>query len=79
MKARQLINGASFGPDKLKAVTQAFEEAWGLIAGNYGGPLAIEAARLKLANAVLEVAAREKTCDVELLKRLSLEAMAAGK
>jgi hypothetical protein len=27
MKARALVNGASFGPDALKAIGQAFDEA----------------------------------------------------
>jgi hypothetical protein len=36
MKARQLIDGASFAPDALKAIGQAFDEAWAQIAPNFG-------------------------------------------
>ena len=36
MKARQLIDGASFGPEALKAIGQAFDKAWLEIAGNFG-------------------------------------------
>jgi hypothetical protein len=36
MKARKLIDGASFGPETLKVVGQAFDEAWTQIAGNFG-------------------------------------------
>jgi hypothetical protein len=35
MTARQLIDGASFGPDVLKAISQAFDE-WQAIARNFG-------------------------------------------
>jgi hypothetical protein len=50
MKGRQLIDGAAFGPETLKVVGQAFDEAWTEIAGNFGSnPSEIEAARLKLA------------------------------
>jgi hypothetical protein len=36
MKARQAINGAPFGPDALKVVGQAFDEAWAQIATFFG-------------------------------------------
>jgi hypothetical protein len=35
MKARALIDGASFGPDALKVMGRAFDEAWVSIAGNF--------------------------------------------
>ena len=76
MKARQLIDGASYGPEALKAIGQAFDEAWVTIAGNFGDdPLDIEKARLRLANALLSIA-HEDSRDVEVLKRAALEAMA---
>jgi hypothetical protein len=72
MKARLLIDGASFGPDALKAISQAFDEAWQEIAGNIGSdPQDIEAARIRLANAVLSIA-DEDSRDVEVLKRAAL-------
>mgnify|MGYP003694653115 CR=1 FL=1 len=33
MRARQLIDGASFGPDALKAIGDAFDAAWAEISG----------------------------------------------
>jgi hypothetical protein len=76
MKARKLLEGGSFGPDTLKPIGQAFDKAWADIAANFGNdPTEIEAARLKLANAILSVAA-DNSRDVEALKRAGLEAMA---
>jgi hypothetical protein len=74
MKARPLIDGASYGPDALKAITQAYDEAWDVVAGNFGEG-SIEAGRMRLANAILSVAC-EDSRDVEALKRGALEAMA---
>ena len=75
MRARQLIDGASFGPDALKAIGDAFDAAWAEISGGFGThPVVIEAARLKLANAVLSVAS-EDSRDVEALKRGALQVM----
>ena len=76
MNARHLIEGASFGPDTLKAIGKAFDEAWTQIAGNFGNdPAEIEAARLKLAKAVLSVA-DDNSRDVEALKQAALQRMA---
>ena len=78
MKRRHLIDAASFGPDALKAAGQAFDEAWKDIAGNFGNDTqTVEAARLKLAEALLSVA-NEESRDVVVLKRAALEAMAKG-
>jgi hypothetical protein len=76
MKARQLIDGASYGPEALAAMGCAFDEAWNAIEGNFGGDASdVEKARLRLANALLSVA-NEDSRDVEVLKRAALEAMA---
>ena len=76
MKARRLIEGASFGPDALKTVTSAFDAAWLEISHNLGtDPQTIEAARLRLAAAVLSVA-NEESRDAEALKVGALQAMA---
>jgi len=76
MKASKLIDGASFGPDVLKAIGQAFDEAWEEIASNFGSDLKdMETARVKLANAVLSIA-DEDTRNVEVLKRAALQRMA---
>jgi hypothetical protein len=54
MKARRLIEGASFGPDALKVLSQAYDEAWAILAAGYGNDQsAIEIARLRLANIIL--------------------------
>src|SRR5436309_2572133 len=56
-RARQLIDGASYGPEALKSLGQAFDAAWLEIAGNFGDdPRDIEAARLRLAKALLLIA-----------------------
>ena len=76
MKARQLIDGASFGPKALKVISQAFDTAWLEIAGNFGDDSEdIERARNKLANALLSVAS-EDSRDEELLKQAALQRMA---
>src|SRR5262245_58388785 len=44
----------ALGPEALKVIGQALDEAWLEIAGNFGGdPPDIKKARLRLANAVL--------------------------
>ena len=75
MMARDLIDGASFGPDALRVIGRAFDEAWVSIAGNFSREQ-VAGARLRLANAVLS-AANEQSRDVEALKRRALEAMRA--
>lgn len=78
MRARQLIDSASYGPEALKAIGQAFDAAWREIAGNFGNdPRDIELARVQLANAVLSVACDESRY-VEVLKNGALQAMALG-
>jgi hypothetical protein len=78
MKARQLIDDASFGPDALKAMGRAFDEAWAQIAANFGNDRNdIERARYRLATAMLSVV-KEDSRNVEALKRAALVAMALG-
>jgi hypothetical protein len=75
-KAQQLIDGASFGPDALKAIGKAFDEAWAEIASNFGAdPQDVEKARLRLAKALLSVA-HEDSRDVDVLRRAALQRMA---
>ena len=57
MKARQAIATGSYGPDQLKALGKAFDDAWDRIAPTVSTrPKAIEATRLKLAEVVLSLA-----------------------
>ena len=52
-----MIYGASYAPEALKAICQAFDQAWAQIAHQFGDNQAVvEAARLRLAEAVLEIA-----------------------
>jgi hypothetical protein len=76
MEARHLIGSASFGPETLKVIIQAFDDAWNSVAADFGtNPLAIEAARLKLANVILAIAQSDAT-NPEQIKRAALQVMA---
>jgi hypothetical protein len=58
MKARQLIGSASFQPDELKVIFEAFDDAWDEVAPDVSSRAsAVEAARLSLAEIVLGLAA----------------------
>jgi hypothetical protein len=71
-----MVIGASFQPQTVKVMTDAFDAAWATIADNFRGhPEQTEAARLALAQAVLSVASEDST-DVESLKNGALQAMA---
>jgi hypothetical protein len=76
MRARRLLNGASFGPESMNAIGQAFDAAWESIGGNFGdAPKVLEEARYRLANCILSVAAEDRL-NVEAPKKSALEAMA---
>jgi hypothetical protein len=76
MRARRLLDGASFGLAAMQAIGQAFDAAWTEIDRNFGDEAAdVEDARYKLANALLSVA-REDSRDVEALKKAALQRMA---
>jgi len=66
---------AAYGPQSVKAMGQAFDEAWVLIAGNFSTPEESEIARLLLAEAILSVATKG-SCDVVALKSGALHALA---
>jgi hypothetical protein len=66
----------SYGPEALKVIEQAFDDAWAAIEGNFGDdPGTRENARIRLAKAVLSVAV-EGVRASEALKTGALEAMA---
>jgi hypothetical protein len=76
MKARKLLEDSSYGPDKLKIIYKAFDDAWNEIAANLGhNPLAIGAARLKLANIILGLSPDE-IIDPDHVKNVALRKMA---
>jgi len=78
MKARQLIADSSYGPDTLKVLFQAFDEAWKEVAPlTSQDEMAVEAARLKLASMVLTVATSESR-DAEQIKSAALILMNIG-
>jgi ribosomal protein S7 len=75
-KARHLIDGASFGPEALKAIGEAFDAAWAEVSGNFGDDLVdVDKARRRLAKALLSIA-NEDSRDVAVLKRAALQRMA---
>jgi len=75
MRARRLIDTASYDQEAVKVMGEAFDQAWRDIAGNFGTGGDRDAARLKLANALLSVANNDCR-DVLGLKRAALIAMA---
>jgi hypothetical protein len=75
MKARELIDKAPLRPNALRVIYQAFDDAWSEIAADHSDDQA-EAARTKLALALLSVANNESS-DSGMLKRLALEIMTA--
>jgi len=78
MKARALIDAASFGPETMEAMGYAFNEAWARMAPIFGKiPQEVETARVRLAEAMLSIATEGNT-DVEDLKNRAIEAMATG-
>jgi hypothetical protein len=78
MKARRLIESASYDPDQLKAIGKAFDDAWEQIAPDVSSRTeATEAARLKLAEVVLGLA-RNGTLDPRQLTDAALQIMASA-
>ena len=72
MRARKMLVDAAFGPDALKVITQAFDEAWATIADQYKSAEQVEAARIQLANAMLFVAS-DGSRDVAVVKESALK------
>jgi hypothetical protein len=76
MEARQLVAAASLGPEVLKVAYEAFDQAWTDIAAHFGNDNAtVEAARLKLANAVLAVVGEDNRDPVQV-KNAALQMVA---
>lgn len=72
MKARQLIGHAVFGPDALKVLFKAFDDAWEEIKPKVSKrAIALEAARLSLANIILSLC-KEDSRDPDQLKNEAL-------
>jgi hypothetical protein len=78
MKARQLISSASYGPDQLKLLFEAFDQAWEAMAVDAGeDSAAIEVARLRLANTILALAGKGNL-DPAQLKNAALKLLSPG-
>ena len=76
MRARRLIEGSTYGPEVLKVLGQAFDEAWLSVAHHFSAdPKQQEAARLRLAHAILAVT-REEDPRVDEVKDAALRVMA---
>jgi hypothetical protein len=76
--SHDLIRQASYGPDDLKILGQAFDEAWQTVAPTLrDDQLAREALRLKLAEAIL-MAAHVDCRDIQTLKNAALAAWASN-
>ena len=76
MKARKLIEGATYGPETLKVIGKAFDDAWSEIGSHFTpNGLQAQSMRLKLARAVLSVA-RDDSRDPVELKNAALQIMA---
>ena len=73
-QARARIAGASYDADTVKMLGRVFDEAWTQIAPNHTSRLAIEAARLKLADIILSFAA-EGQRNPEQLKARAVRTM----
>jgi hypothetical protein len=76
MKGRALIEDAAFGPEAIKVIGQAFDEAWANTAGNYSDVFR-EEARLRLASAILSIA-KDGNLNVATLKKAGIEALRRG-
>ena len=76
MKARKLIEGASFDAATVAVIGEAFDRAWAEISAHFpDGNDHVERARTRLAHAVLAMADQESR-DPDLIKRQALEVMA---
>ncbi len=72
MRARNLLSGAAYGPERLKLIYLAFDHAWaGIKPLVEDTPLAHDAARLKLANLILEVAKDEDAARATITRATS--------
>ena len=75
MKARNLLEHATFEPETLRVIFVAFDEAWCDIAQHYPGRH--DEMRTRLAHAML-VVAREGARDVQRLKSEALQVLTLG-
>ena len=76
MRVAKILAGCTYGPETLKVIGKAFDDAWATSTDNFAGDATrAEAARERLAHAVL-IAAREDSREPEPIKNLALQIMA---
>jgi len=76
MRAAKILAGCTYGPETLRIIGKAFDDAWADIAVHFAGDTGrAEAARERLAHAVL-VAAMKDSRDPERIKTMALQIMA---
>ena len=75
-KARQLLREALYDPPTLHILGQAFDDAWAIVAPNYTADMAVETARVQLANIILSLAS-EGERDPERLKQKAISTLGA--
>jgi hypothetical protein len=76
MHGRLRTSGASYGPDTVKAMLAAFDEAWAAVRFHFHEcPESFEASRMRLADAILAAAANGSP-DVGRLKHAGLMSIA---
>ena len=73
MKAHHLVHSAAYGPETLKILFKAFDDAWDEVKPTVSKrPRAIEAARLRLANILLSLV-KEDSRDPTQLKNEAIQ------
>jgi hypothetical protein len=78
MKARRLIENASYDPDQVKAMGMALDDAWAKIAPSIDDRLeAVEAARFALADIILGLA-KNGNFDPQWLADTAVQVMLSG-
>jgi hypothetical protein len=79
VKARALIANASYGPNDLKILGKAFDDAWAQIAPNVSSRAdAIDAARYRLATMILGLANNASPLDAQRLTDAAVQMMHAN-
>ena len=79
MDPRELVQCGAYRPETLRAMGEAFDQAWDSIVANYGeDPRDIRRGRFNLATAVLEVT-KDGNQDSQALKEAALEYMVIGR
>ena len=77
MDGRALLESSAFGPEALKTLFKAFDEAWEAVADKHvHKPLEMEAARARLAGIILSIA-NDDSRDATAIKNAALKVLSA--